>query len=170
MSVDPQLDCLFNLCTRVLTRREIPAWCRLEAPAKPKVHDKLLLVFTILGASFLPRHSYTASQCPLHFDKETYLNWTCKSIVDQTSRRGKRMQWKSYRNLSGLDKESAAKQIQALTLCFSRDTLSIVQNLGDSLKSRKAAWMRRYTLLSVTGTRHYIDGHINETVERRNFR
>ena len=74
------------------------------------------------------------------------------------------MQWESYRSLSGLDKESAAKQIQALTLCFSRDTLSIVQNLGLTEEQKG----------SVDETIHaikcYIDDHINETVERRNFR
>ena len=41
-----------------------------------------------------------------------------------------RTQRESYQSLSGLDKKSAAKQIQALTLCFLCDTLSIVQNLG----------------------------------------
>ena len=41
-----------------------------------------------------------------------------------------KLQWDSYLSLSGLAGESAAKQVQALTLCFSRDTLSIVQNLG----------------------------------------
>jgi len=41
-----------------------------------------------------------------------------------------KLQWDSYRSLSGLAEQGAAKQVQALTLCFSRDTLSIVQNLG----------------------------------------
>ena len=40
------------------------------------------------------------------------------------------MQWESYRSLSGLEKESAAKQVQSLMLYFSRDILSIIQNLG----------------------------------------
>ena len=39
-------------------------------------------------------------------------------------------QWESYMSLSGLSEESAEKKVQALTLCFSRETLSIVQNLG----------------------------------------
>ena len=33
-------------------------------------------------------------------------------------------QWEAYRSLSGLDKESQVKQVKALTLCFSRETLS----------------------------------------------
>ena len=39
-------------------------------------------------------------------------------------------QWESYSSLSGLADEAAGKQVQALTLCFSRDALAIVQNLG----------------------------------------
>jgi len=39
-------------------------------------------------------------------------------------------QWSAYTSLSGLDKQSAPKQVQALTLCFSRETLTIVDNLG----------------------------------------
>ena len=39
-------------------------------------------------------------------------------------------QWEAYLNLSGLDKQPQAKQVQALTLCLSRETLTIVENLG----------------------------------------
>ena len=39
-------------------------------------------------------------------------------------------QWESYMSLSRLSEELAEKKVQALTLCFSRETLSIVQNLG----------------------------------------
>ena len=39
-------------------------------------------------------------------------------------------QWEAYLNLSGLSTESEAKQVQALTLCFSRETVTIVDNLG----------------------------------------
>ena len=41
-----------------------------------------------------------------------------------------RVQWDSYSNLSGFINQLAAKQVQALSLCFSRETLAIVQNLG----------------------------------------
>ena len=37
-----------------------------------------------------------------------------------------KLQWESYHSLSGLADQDAAKQVQALTLCFSRDTLSVV--------------------------------------------
>lgn len=73
-------------------------------------------------------------------------------------------QWDSYASLSGLSEESATKQVQALTLCFSRDTLAIVQNLGLSEDERKNVSS------IISAIKRYIDGHINESVERRNFR
>ena len=45
------------------------------------------------------------------------------------------------------------KQVQALTLCFSRDTLTTL-GLSDEEKSSTIAVIQSY-----------IDGHINETVE-----
>ena len=54
--------------------------------------------------------------------------------------------------------------LQALTLCFSRDTLSIVQNLGLTEEQRGSV---EETIIAI---KRYVDGHINETVERRNFR
>ena len=42
-----------------------------------------------------------------------------------------KLQWDSYRSLSGLAEQDAAKQVRTNThLMLSRDTLSIVQNLG----------------------------------------
>ena len=49
-------------------------------------------------------------------------------------------------------------------LCFSRETLSIVQNLGLTTKENKSV----DTI--ICAIKQYIDGHINESVERRNFR
>jgi len=46
-------------------------------------------------------------------------------------------QWVCYSSLSGLNEQSGEKQVQALTLCFSRETLTIVQNLGLSEDDRK---------------------------------
>ena len=40
------------------------------------------------------------------------------------------LQWESYMSLSGLSEETNTKKVQALTLCFSCDTLSIAQNLS----------------------------------------
>lgn len=50
-----------------------------------------------------------------------------------------KLQWDLYLSLSGLAGESAAKQVQALTLCFLRDTLSIVQNLGLTKEEREVS-------------------------------
>lgn len=73
-------------------------------------------------------------------------------------------QWDSYIQLSGLAGEDAQKQVQALTLCFSRDTLSIVQNLGLTEEDKKSVDV------IICAIKRYVEGHINETVERRNFR
>ena len=73
-------------------------------------------------------------------------------------------QWASYLSLSGLADEEASKQVQALTLCFFRDTLTIVQNLGLSEEERKCVKS------IIDAIQRYIEGHINESVERRNFR
>ena len=75
-----------------------------------------------------------------------------------------KMQWESYCSLLGLEREDAAKQVKALTLCFSRETLSIVQNLGLTEAQRKDA------ATIIAAIQRYIDGHVNETVERHNFR
>ena len=73
-------------------------------------------------------------------------------------------QWEAYMSLSGLDKEPQTKQVQALTLCFSHETLNIVDNLG--LTEEKCA---KVTPI-MEAIQQYIKGHINESVERRNFR
>ena len=75
-----------------------------------------------------------------------------------------REHWESYSSLSELDKEPKAKQVKALTLCFSRETLSIVNNLGLTQEQRENAND------IITALKRYVDGHVNETVERRNFR
>ena len=73
-------------------------------------------------------------------------------------------QWESYMSLSGLSEESAKKKVQALTLCFSRETLSVVQNLGLSDADKQDI------TAIITAIKTYIDRHINESVERRHFR
>ena len=67
-------------------------------------------------------------------------------------------------SLSGLSEESAEKKVQALTLCFSRETLSVVQNLGLSDADKQDI------TAIITAIKTYIDGHINESVECRHFR
>ena len=71
-----------------------------------------------------------------------------------------KVQWDSYLSLSGLANEDAAKQV---TLCFSRDMLTIFENLGPSPDERKSV------TTIIAAIKHYIEGHINESVERRNF-
>ena len=75
-----------------------------------------------------------------------------------------KLQWDSYISLSGLAGEDAQKQVQALMLCFSRETLSIVQNLGLTEEEKKSIDSIILTI------KRYVEGHVNETVERRNFR
>jgi len=75
-----------------------------------------------------------------------------------------RAQWTSYCTLSGLTGESDATKVQVLTLCLSRDTLTIVNNLGLSEEQRNNP-----TAIIQAITQHK-DGQINESVERCNLR
>ena len=68
-------------------------------------------------------------------------------------------------SLSGLSGESDTKQVQALTLCFSRETIPIVDNLGLSEEERG-----KVTSIIAAAFEQYVQGQINETVECRNFR
>ena len=71
-------------------------------------------------------------------------------------------------SLSGLAEESNEKKVRALTLCFSHKTLSIVQNLG--LSSDEMKDVTTIIDARVAAIRKYIDGHVNKSVERRNFK
>jgi hypothetical protein len=73
-------------------------------------------------------------------------------------------QWNAYISLSGLKEQAAAKQVQALTLCFSRETLTVVDNLGLTDEQRGDA------ARIVEAIQQYVEGQINESVERRTFR
>ena len=73
-------------------------------------------------------------------------------------------QWQAYFSLSGLENQSTTKQVQALTLCFSRETVTIVNNLGLTEEQRSRAND------IITAIERYVQGQINESVERRNFR
>lgn len=44
---------------------------------------------------------------------------------------------KAYRSLSGLADQTTAKQVQALQLCFSRETLKVVDNLELTTAQKK---------------------------------
>ena len=66
--------------------------------------------------------------------------------------------------LSGLAGSDAALKVHALQYCMSRETLTIVDNLGltESQKADEAQ--------IIAALKQYVQGRINETVERRNFR
>ena len=70
-----------------------------------------------------------------------------------------RPKWSAYFNPSSLDGQPAAKQVQALTLCFSRETVTIVDNLGPNVLINVD--------IIITA---YVQRQINETVERHIFR
>ena len=69
-------------------------------------------------------------------------------------------QWTSYMSLSGLTDEPAAIKVQALTLCFSRETLTIVNNL--SLTPEQKSDVNAI----IAAIMRHIDDHINESMER----
>ena len=71
-----------------------------------------------------------------------------------------RAQWTSYATLSGLSGESEATKVQALILCFSRETLTVVNNLGLTEEERANADA------IITAIKCHVDGHINESMER----
>ena len=73
-------------------------------------------------------------------------------------------QWEAYHSLSGLSTQNQQKQVQALTLCFTRETLTIVENLGLTREQRGSV------ADIVTAIQSYVEGQINESVERRHFR
>ena len=73
-------------------------------------------------------------------------------------------QWEAYLSLSGLSTQSAAKQVQALTLCLSYETVTIVDNLDLSEEQRGS-------VKEIVGAiQRYVEGLVNKSVERRTFR
>ncbi len=66
-------------------------------------------------------------------------------------------QWEAYLSLSRLGTQDQAKQVQALTLCFSR----VVENLGLSPAQINEI---------IAAIQRHVEGQINESVERRHFR
>ena len=73
-------------------------------------------------------------------------------------------QWASYCTLSKLAEESAVTKVQVLILCLSRETLAIVNNLGLTTEQKQDP------SAIITAIKRHIDGHINESIERRNLR
>ena len=73
-------------------------------------------------------------------------------------------QSKAYRTLSGLSDEEATKQADVLRLCFTRDTLTTVNNLGLTQDQENDP------VAIIEALRNHVEGQLNVTVERRNFR
>ena len=73
-------------------------------------------------------------------------------------------QWTSYSTLSGLSNASAETKVQVLSLCLSRETLAVVNNLGLTEEQKQDAEA------IITVVKRHIDGQLNESVERRNLR
>ena len=69
-------------------------------------------------------------------------------------------QWDAYHSLLGLDGQDNAKQVQALTFCFLRETVTIVDNLGLTIEQRGSPDK------IVTAIQQYIEDQINESVEQ----
>ena len=72
-------------------------------------------------------------------------------------------QWDSYCLLLGLVEEDTAKQIKALMLCLSRETLAVVHYLQLS-----KAQIKKLSAI-IKAMQRYADGHINETMEHHKF-
>ena len=65
-----------------------------------------------------------------------------------------------YLSLSGLGDQSAEKQVYALTLHLSQETVTIVDNLGLTVDQRKDV---KEIIRAIA---QYVEGQINESVER----
>lgn len=66
-------------------------------------------------------------------------------------------------SFSGLETQAHAKQVQALTLCFSRKIITIIDNLG--LTAAQCGKVKGI----IAAIERYIQGQCNETIECRNF-
>ena len=73
-------------------------------------------------------------------------------------------EWAAYSAVSQLGKEDSDTQYNVLRLAFTRDTANVVDNLGLIAEDKK-----KVTKIIEALTKH-MEGAINETVERRNFR
>ena len=68
-------------------------------------------------------------------------------------------QWTAYVNLSGLSEELAETKVQALNLCFSCKTLTIINNL------RLTTDQKKDVDVIIHAIKNHINGHRNESIE-----
>jgi len=73
-------------------------------------------------------------------------------------------EWSAYSAVSGLGKEDGDTQYNVLRLAFFRDTAYVVDNLGLAAEDKK-----KVTKI-IDALKNHMEGSVNETVERRNFR
>ena len=104
-------------------------WCRIEAPIKVVAK---YYVFSVAAIFFICNCGWNTTWRWQRIRQRltssawvTSWNYTYQSIKGWLG-----VYTDSYSNLSGLVNQPAAKQVQALSLCFSGETLAIEQNLG----------------------------------------
>ena len=72
--------------------------------------------------------------------------------------------WKTqWTSLSGLSNASAETKVQVLTLCLSRETLAVINNLGLTEEQKQDADA------IITAIKCHIDGQLNESVGQHNL-
>ena len=110
-------------------------------------------------ARLSPRFSVSSQDMPFVFRLSDLPKLDIK--VDRgTDFEAWRTQWTVYINLSGLSEESAETKVQAINLCFSHKTFTIVNNLGLTTEQNKDVDVIIHT------NKNHIDGHRNESMER----
>ena len=73
-------------------------------------------------------------------------------------------EWSAYIAVSGLSEENGDTKYHVLRLAFSRETASVVNNLGLPEEDKKKIDK------IIQALKVHVEGAVNETVERRNFR
>ena len=71
--------------------------------------------------------------------------------------------WKVQGDSYPASQDRLMRQVQALTLCFTQDMLTIVKNVGLS----EDKWKSITAIIATI--KHYIKGYINKSIESRNF-
>ena len=73
-------------------------------------------------------------------------------------------EFSAYRAVSGLSNQEAETQYRVLRLAFSRDTVTVIDNLGLTDEDRKKVDK------IVEALKTHLQGAVNKTLEQRNFR
>ena len=139
-----------SVCGLCLVYYEQPGWSSQHSRTIPSVHSPRCVNFN----SSLMSYTFRAGDLPkLDLDVDRGLDFLAWE-----------KQWNSYMTLSGLADSAPAMKVHALRFCLSRETLTLVDNLGLT-DAQKADQVQ-----IVASLKRYVQGGINETMERRNFR